>query len=419
MSVLAMILAGGAAPGLSVLTRTRAEPAVPFGGKYRVIDFALSNCVNSGIHNVAMLTQYMPRSLNDHIRAGKPWDLDRSVDGVRLLQPYQSSADDKGAWQEGSADAVRFNLDVLRESCENRVLILSGNHIYKMDYGPMLEFHAMREADVTVAVRAVSPHHTHRYGMITSDSDGRITLFEEKPRRSRLTLASMGIYVLNSQVLCDRLEGPGRGDRNLGAQTIPALVKSHRVFAYPFEGYWANVGTVPAYYQANMALLAELPALDLSDSRWVIHTRSEQRPPAFLGPEAQVDGDLLCDGARIEGHVRRSIIGPGVVVEAGAEVTDSIVMNDTLIGRGCRVDRAIIDKEVVVGDGAVVGYGDDNSPNSKMPQVLNAGVTLVGKRAIVPSGARLGRNVVVYPDTDAIWPTNGEVASGTCVVSLS
>jgi len=418
MSVLAMILAGGAAPGLSVLTGTRAESAVPFGGKYRVIDFALSNCVNSDIHNVVMLTQYMPRSLNDHIRAGKPWDLDRSEGGVRLLQPYQSSVDDMGAWQQGSADAVRFNMDVVRESLDDRVLLLSGNHIYKMNYGPMLEFHAKRQADVTVAVRAVNPHHTHRYGMITSDSDGRVTRFEEKPRRTRSTLASMGIYVVNHQVLCDRLEGPGRSDRNLGAQTIPALVRSHRVFAYPFEGYWANVDTVPAYYEANMALLTEIPALDLSDPRWVIHTRSEQRPPVFLGPEARVDGNLLCDGSRIKGHVRRSVIGPGVVVEEGAEVSDSIVMNDTVLGRGCRVERAILDKEIVVGEGAIVGFGEDNAPNGAMPHVLNTGVTVVGKRARVPAGAVLGRNVVVSAESGAIWPSTGEVISGTSVASL-
>ncbi|MDH7485060.1 MAG: sugar phosphate nucleotidyltransferase [Anaerolineae bacterium] len=415
MSVLAMILAGGTGPGLHVLTATRAEPAVPFGGKYRIIDFPLSNCVNSDIYNVAVLTQYMPRTLNDHIGAGKPWDLDRAEGGVRLLQPYQSQPGVECSWQEGSADAVRFNLDVVRESRAEHVLILAGNHIYKMDYRPMLEFHRLRRADVTVAVRAVSPHQTHRFGMVATDTDGRITRFEEKPRRTRSTLASMGIYVFNADVLGDWLEGPGRDHRHLGGETIPSLVQRKRVYAYTFEGYWANVGTVPAYYEANMGLLADIPALDLSDPRWVIHTRSEQRPPVYLGAEACVAGNLLCDGARIEGCVLRSVIGPGVVVAAGAEVRDSIIMNDTVISPGAVVDRAIVDKEVIIGEGARVGFGDDNTPNAALPEVLNTGITLVGKRVRVPAGAVLGRNVVVRPGVAAEDFPADEIPSGTSV----
>ncbi len=397
MNTLAMILAGGAAPGLHTLTHSRAEAALPFGGKYRVIDFTLSNCVNSDIFDVAVLTQYLPRSLNDHIRAGKPWDLDRAQGGVRLLQPYQSGAEESGAWQEGSADAVRFNLDVVRESKADQVLLLAGSHIYKMNYQPMIEFHRLRRADVTIAVRAVSPHQTHRFGMVAADTDGRITRFEEKPRRTRSTLASMGVYLFAAGVLEEWLNGRGRGYRHLGGELIPRLVREKRVYAYAFEGYWANVGTVPAYFEANMALLADIPALDLSDPRWVIHTRSEQRPPVWLGPQAAISGNLLCDGARIEGKVLRSVIGPGVVVAAGAEVRDSIVMNDTVIGPGAVVDRAIIDKEVQVGKGAVIGFGADNTPNALAPETLNTGVTLVGKRAQVPAGACLGRNVVVGP----------------------
>ncbi|MBC8450297.1 MAG: glucose-1-phosphate adenylyltransferase [Chloroflexi bacterium] len=415
MSVLAMILAGGTGPGLHVLTTTRAEPAVPFGGKYHIIDFPLSNCVNSGIYNVAVLTQYMPRTLNDHILAGKPWDLDRAEGGVRLLQPYQSSPGVECGWQEGSADAVRFNLDVVRESGAEHVLILAGNHIYKMDYRPMIEFHRLRKANVTVAVRAVSPHQTYRFGMVTMDADGRITRFEEKPRRTRSTLASMGIYVFDAAVLGDWLEGSGGRHRHLGEETIPSLVRRKRVYAYTFEGYWANVGTVPAYYEANMGLLADIPALDLSDPRWVIHTRSEQRPPVYLGAEACVVGNLLCDGARIEGCVLRSVIGPGVVVAAGAEVRDSIIMNDTVIGPGAVVDRAIVDKEVVIGEGARVGSGDDNTPNAALPEVLNTGITLVGKRAHVPAGAVLGRNVVVAPGAAAEDFAAGDVPSGASV----
>ncbi len=415
MNVFAMILAGGAAPGLHILTAHRAEAAVPFGGKYRVIDFPLSNCVNSNIYDVAVLTQYMPRSLNDHIRAGKPWDLDRAEGGVRLLQPYTGSAEDQGAWQRGSADAVRFNLDVVRESRAEHVLILAGNHIYKMNYEPMIEFHRSRKADVTIAVRAVPVHQTHRFGMIAADADGRVSRFEEKPRRTRLTLASMGIYVFSPEVLIQALSGPGKKWRHLGAEVIPYLVRRRRAYAYEFEGYWANIGTVPAYYEANMALLADTPALDLDDPRWVIHTRSEQRPPVLLGADSVVSGNLLCDGARVMGRALRSIIGPGAYVHEDAEVIDSIIMNDAVIEAGARVERAIIDKEAVVGEGAYIGFGEDNAPNPALPDILNTGITLVGKRARIPAGVRLGRNVVVHPDVSEDRFPAEEIPSGGSV----
>lgn len=413
MNVLAMILAGGSGPGLLVLTANRPDAAVPFGGKYRAIDFALSNCVNSGLFNVAVLTQYMPRSLNEHIRAGKPWDLDRSQGGIRLLHPYQSHAEDRGGWQEGSSDAVRFNLDVVRESRCDQVLILAGNQIYKMNYQPMLEFHRLRRADITVGALAVPPFQSHRFGMLTTDPDGRITRFEEKPRRTRANLASMGIYVFEASVLMDILLGPGKNHRHLGAETLPWAVRNKRVYAYEFEGYWTNIGTVSAYYEANMALLADVPALDLSDPRWVIHTPSRQLPPVLLGPEAVTTSSLYCDGARIEGTVVRSVIGPGVYVAAGAEVRDSIIMDDTVIAAGAVVDRAILDKEVQVGEGAHVGTGD-NIPNSTAPTLLNTGITLVGKRAVIPPEMTVGRNVIIRPRaTPADFPAEGVPGGAT------
>ena len=372
----------------------RPESAVPFGGKYRVIDFPLSNCVNSGIYNVAVLTQYMPRPLNEHIRSGKPWDLDRSSGGVRLLQPYQTRPGE-GIWEKGTADALRFNLDVVEESGAREVLVLSGNHIYKMNYQHLIEFHRSHKADVTIAVRPVNPHQTYRYGMVVTDMDGRITKFEEKPRRTRATLASMGIYVFNADLLESWLTGPGKGANDLGSQVIPRLVKQKRVFAYEFEGYWANVGAVPAYYEANMALLADIPALDLNDPRWTIHTRSQQYPPVWFSDDAIPHTNLFSDGARIWGEVTRSIIGPGVVVEEGAVVTDSIIMNDTIIRSGAVVDRVILDKEVVIGAGARVGVGENNVPNPVMPDILNTGITIVGQGSHIPDNARLGRNIVV------------------------
>ncbi len=398
-STLAMILAGGASPALSVLTALRSEAALPFGGKYRIIDFPLSNCVNSDIYNVAVLTQYQPRSLNEHIGIGRPWDLDRSTTGgLRLLQPYQARPGENTAWQEGTADAIRFHLDVVREQETDVVLILAGDHVYKMDYRPMLRYHIEQRADVTIAVRSVNPYDVRRYGMVTADPDGRITSFEEKPRRTRSTLASMGIYVFNRQLLIEWLSGPGKRQRDFGREVIPTLLEAgKRLYAFTFLGYWADVGTVQAYWEANTALLAETPALDLYDPEWVIHTKSEERPPVFFSPEAQVETSLLSDGAQVFGRVVRSVLSPGVYVAPGAEVRDSIIFTDTVIESGAVVDRAIVDKNVVIGAGATVGFGEDNTPNHEHPTVLNTGITLVGKGAQVPPDVVIGRNCVVHP----------------------
>lgn len=415
MSTLAMILAGGESPALSVLTALRSEAAVPFGGKYRIIDFTLSNCVNSGIFNVAVLTQYEPRSLNEHIGVGRPWDLDRTTGGVRLLQPYQSRRGERGAWQEGTADALRFNLDIVRPDVED-VLILAGDHIYKMDYRPLLSLHRERGADLTIAVRTVPSFEAYRFGMVSADPDGRVVGYEEKPRRTRSTQASMGIYVFRREVLVTALTtGAGRKCHNLGGELIPALVGNIRIYAYPYQGYWADVGTLQAYYEANMALLDETPALDLYDPEWVIHTRSEERPAARLGPEARVEGNLLCDGCRVDGTVFRSVIGPGVYIEAGAVVRNAIVMTDAVIEAGAEVDGAILDKRVRVGQAACVGWGDDKTANRRWPDRLNTGLTLVGKAAVIPPGVKVGRNVVIGPRATAKDFPGDLIASGETV----
>jgi glucose-1-phosphate adenylyltransferase len=417
LSALALILAGGASPALSVLTALRSEAALPFGGKYRIIDFPLSNCVNSQIYNVGVLTQYQPRSLNEHISNGRPWDLDRSTGGVRLLQPYLSEpGQSKGVWQEGTADAVRFHLDYVQEREADLVLVLAGDHIYKMDYRPMLRAHLENRADVTIAVRSVNPYETHRFGMVTADPDGRVTRFQEKPKRTRSTLASMGIYVFSRDLLINWLKGSGRDQRDFGREVIPALLeKGKRVFAHNLLSYWVDVGTIQAYWEANMALLAETPALDLHDAEWVIHTRSEERPPVLLGPEAQADGNLLSDGCRVSGRVMRSVLSPGVVVGEGAVVRDSIILTDTVIEPGAVVDRAIIDKEVMVAGGARVGDGDDNTPNHQMPDRLNTGLTVVGKGAKIPGDATIGRNCVIRPFTKANKIEGRTMESGSTV----
>lgn len=408
---LVMIMAGGASEDLSVLTADRAEPAIPFGGKFRIIDFPLSNTVNSELYRVALLTQYMPRSLNDHVGVGKPWDLDRSQGGVRLLQPYIGRG--HSGWQRGTADAVRRNMDFVEEQRIDNILILAGDHIYKMDYRPMLRFHQQTQATVTVAVRRVSPFETHRFGIVSVDGDMRVTGFKEKPRRSKETLASMGIYIFDFQALREILRDESLND--FGRDVLPAIVNQHKVFAYTFEGYWADVGTLQAYWEANMSLLAETPALDLYDPQWVIHTRSEEQPPVQIGSEAWVGGNLLSNGCIIQGIVERSVLSPGVRVAPGAIVRDSVIMNDTVINANAKIERAIIDKEVWVGEGAEIGYGVDNVPNRRHPERLNTGLTVIGKRVRIPPGIRIGHNVIINPNINEAQLQTDFIASGETI----
>lgn len=410
----AMIMAGADNANLGVLTEVRSEPAVPFAGKFRLIDFSLSNCVNSGIHNVAVLTQYRPRSLNDHIGIGKPWDLDRSSGGVRLLQPYRGGP--YGDWQRGSADAIRRNLDYLLLQKEECVLILSGKHIYLMDYRPFIAHHKRTNAPVTIAVRRVSRHETHRFGIISLDADDRVVEFQEKPRRTQQNLASMGVYVFQREFLVDVLSKAGGDD--IGRDILPTLVAQGHVASYTYPGYWADASTVQAYWDANMSLLAEEPALNLYAPEWIVHTRSQERAPVKLGPAADVDGTLLSNGCQIEGAVERSVLSPGVQVGEGALVRDSVILNDTIIEPGAVVERCVIDKDVRICRDALVGHSDSNKPNPELPVRLNTGLTLVGKGSLVPAGMRLGRNVVIHPFSGAEAFGNGKgVESGTSVGS--
>jgi len=411
----AMIMGGGSSESLSVLTEVRAEPSVVFGGKFRLIDFPLSNCVNSDIFKVAILTQYKPRSLNDHIGIGKPWDLDRASGGVRLLQPYRGGP--YGDWQKGTADAVRRNLDFVIDQDEENVLILAGDHIYLMDYRPMLLQHTENNADLTVGVRRVSSHETHRYGIVTTGGGYNIVDFQEKPKRSRQTLASMGIYIFRRDVLIDILS-QNKSYVDFGHDVLPSMLDGkHELYAYPFPGYWADVGNVQAYWEANMSLLAENPALDLYDPNWVIHTRSQERAPSRIGANSQqIGGNLLSNGCRVDGIVERSVLSPGVYVAEGAIVRDSVILTDTVIEAGAVVDRCIIDKKVVIGAGAKVGDGDDNTPNEQAPEELNTGLTLVGKGAIIPAEMTLGRNIVVHSLADAkSFGRRKNIASGSTI----
>jgi glucose-1-phosphate adenylyltransferase len=394
--VVAVVLAGGEGERLSILSAVRAKPAVPFAGKYRVIDFTLSNCVNSEIHNVLVLTQYNPRSLNDHIGAGRPWDLDRNEGGIRLLQPYIARGR-PSEWYRGTADAVLTNIETIRQEAGDIVVVLAGDHIYKMDYQPFIQFHRRNRADVTVAVKRVPIGEAHRFGIVALGEDSHVAEWQEKPRQPKSDLASLGIYVFSKRALIAWLD-ESRPD--FGRDVIPAMLAGGaRVFGYKFDGYWQDVGTVDGYWQAHMDLLDEHPGLDLYDRDWIIHTRSEERAPGRIGPTANVHRSLVSHGCQIWGTVEHSVLSPGVRVDPGAVVRDSIVMFDSVIRAGAVVDHAILDKEVTVGPNAVVGMGADfDTPNRQEPGRLNTGITVIGKRAVIPAGVRLGRNVKVLEE---------------------
>jgi len=409
--VLAVILAGGEGERLSILSALRAKPAVPFAGKYRIIDFALSNCVNSEVTDVIVLTQYNPRSLNDHIGAGRPWDLDRNLGGVRVLQPYITRGKPTD-WYRGTADAVYQNLNVIEQSGADTVVILAGDHVYKMDYRPFISLHRRRRAEVTIAVRPVPADDAHRFGILALDPEDRVVDWQEKPAQPKSNLASMGIYVFSRRALAEWL-GDARHD--FGREVIPAMLEGRgRVVGYRYEGYWQDVGTVHSYWQAHMDLLDERPELDLYDKDWLIHTRSEERAPAKVGPTASVHRSLVSHGCVIYGTVERSVLSPGVRVEVGAVVRDSIVMFDTIVRAGAVVERAILDKDVSVGPNAVIGDGDDDTPNRSDPR-LNTGITLVGKRAVVPRSVRVGHNVRIDEGVRALDFPGRHIRSGATV----
>jgi glucose-1-phosphate adenylyltransferase len=411
-----MLMAGGAGTRLTVLSDYRAKPAVPFAGKFRIIDFTLSNCVNSGIFDVAVLTQYRPHSLNAHIGIGKPWDLDRQHGGVHLRQPYLGRA--VGDWYRGTADAVYQNLDFIQDHRADTVLILSGDHIYKMDYRPMLAFHEESDAELTVAVRDVPLEETDRFGIMTVNKKMQIVEFSEKPpNRDKGTLASMGIYIFNADVLLERLQTMHEevADLDFGKHVIPGVISQARAHAFSFEGYWVDVGTVHAYWETNLEMAQPVPPLDLYDPGWVIRTRDQERPPVKIGPQGRVINSLISNGCVIRGNVEHSVLSPGVYVSPGAVVREAVILNDTWIGPGALVDTAILDTDGVVGPGAIVGHGDDNSPNQELPDHLNTGITIVGERARIPGGVRLGRNVLVRPgrtESDFLEPV---VPSGETV----
>ena len=404
-----LVLAGGGGKALSVLTAERAVSAVPFGGKYRVIDFVLSNCCHSEITQIGVLTQHAPASLHDHIGAGRAWGFDHRGGGVELLQPYLTRSD--AEWYQGTAHAIARNWDRIEALGAARVLVLSGDQVYRMDYRRMLMVHERRGATVTLAVTRVLPQESRRFGMVQFDREGRVTRLEEKPLRTEATHASMGVYLFETAALGELLR-----DRpaDLVAGVIEPLLKAgEAVHAHEFTGYWDDVGTVASYYRANLELIAPAPRLELLNPRWPVLTRDEERPPVHLGEHADVEESLVANGCRVSGRVRRSVLFPGAMVESGAEVTDSIVFPDTCIGPGAKVDRAILDKHATVGAGAVVGWGE---PPRDPAHAWLDGLTLIGKDAEIPAGARVGRGVVIgiHADFEGL---PREIAAGSTLPS--
>ena len=410
---MAVILAGGEGERLSILSSVRAKPAVPFAGKYRIIDFTLSNCVNSDIDNVVVLTQYNPRSLNDHIGLGRPWDLDRNTGVVKMLQPYIARGR-VAEWYRGTADAVLQNINVLERDSSDSILVLAGDHIYKMDYQPFVAAHRAKRADVTIAVRRVPLSDATRMGILAMDETGRVVEWQEKPRQPKSDLASMGVYVFTKRALRRWLS---EDLSDFGGDVIPAMIHGGgRVFGYRFDGYWQDVGTIQSYWEANMALLDDAPELDLYDKEWLIHTRSEERAPAKIGATSHVQRSLISHGCVINGTVVNSVLSPGVRVDVGAVVRDSIIMFDSVIRAGAVVDRAILDKEVTIGPSAVIGEGTDLTiPNRQEPARLFTGITVIGKRSVVPRGIRVGRNVKIGGDVRASDFVSRVVRSGSTV----
>ena len=396
---LVLLLAGGVGSRLNVLVQTRAKPAVPFAGLYRIIDFSLSNVMNSGIRHVGVLTQYKPLSLMRHLGTGEAWDFTGRSRGVKILPPSTGFRDSD--WYKGTADAIRQNLNFVRAHPSKEILILSGDHIYEMDLYALIEFHRRKNADITIGMMIVPKSQIHQFGAGITNDEGRIVEWEEKPKVPRTNLASMGIYVFNYEYLL-KLLTEDKAMVDFGMHLIPTAIARDNVFAYPFEGYWRDVGTIQAYWEANMDLLKDDP--EISPEAWGIRPNLESdqlladRIPARFAAGCRVNRAMISAGCIIEGEVVNSVLSPGVKVGPGCRVRDSIIMHDCIIEEGTTIDLAIMDKRVKIGKGAVIGKGDNkNIPNSKYPDHLYTGISLIGKEAVIPAGTIIGRNCIINP----------------------
>ena len=413
--MIAMLLAGGQGSRLGVLTSKVAKPAVAFGGKYRIIDFPLSNCINSGIDTVGVLTQYQPLRLNSHIGIGIPWDLDRNFGGVTILPPYEKSGNSE--WYTGTANAIYQNLDYMETFHPDYVLILSGDHIYKMDYEVMLDYHKANHADITIAAMPVPIEEASRFGVVVTDGEGRIEEFQEKPPQPKSNLASMGIYIFSWQVLKDALialrNEPGC---DFGKHIIPYCHENgQRLFAYEYNGYWKDVGTLGSYWEANMELIDIIPEFNLYEEFWKIYTNCSILPPQYVASQAVIDRCIIGNGAEIYGEVHNCIISSGVVIGEGAVVRDSIIMRDAQIGQGCVIDKAIIAENTKIGDHAVLGIGSD-VPNRLKPAIYSFGLVTIGENSVIPESVQIGKNTAISGVTSREDYPDGVLESGETLI---
>ena len=413
--MIAMLLAGGQGSRLGVLTARGAKPAGAFGGKYRIIDFPLSNCINSGIDTVGVLTQYRPLRLNSHIGIGIPWDLDRNVGGVTVLPPYEKSTNSE--WYTGTANAIYQNLEYMEQYNPEYVLILSGDHIYKMDYKIMLDYHKANNADITIAAMPVPIEEASRFGIVVTDSDNRITEFEEKPANPKSNLASMGIYIFKWSVLKDALiKLKDQQECDFGKHVIPYCFNNNkRIFAYEYNSYWKDVGTLSSYWEANMELIDIIPVFNLYEEFWKIYTRTDTIPPQYIADNTFIEKSIIGDGTEVYGRIYNSVIGSGVTIEEGAVVRDSIIMNNSVIGKNTIVNKSIIAEEVVIGDNVELGVGEE-VPNVKLPKIYNSGLVTIGECSVVPDGVKVGKNTAISGVTTVEDYPDGLLPSGGIII---
>ena len=413
--MIAMLLAGGQGSRLGVLTSDVAKPAVAFGGKYRIIDFPLSNCINSGIDTVGVLTQYQPLRLNTHIGIGIPWDLDRNNGGVTVLPPYERS--NNSEWYTGTANAIYQNLRYMESYNPEYVLILSGDHIYKMDYEVMLDFHKANNAEVTIAVMPVPMEEASRFGIMIADENHRITEFEEKPEHPRSNLASMGIYIFNWKTLKEALIAMAdQPALDFGKHVIPyGHEKGAPLYAYEFTGYWKDVGTLSSYWEANMELIDIVPEFNLYEEYWKIYTKSEIQPPDYIAADSVVERSIIGEGSEVYGEVYNSVIGCGVTIGKGTVIRDSIIMNQTQIGEECEINKAIIAENVVVGNQVKLGVGEE-AENDTAPHIYNHGLVTIGEKSVIPDGISVGKNSVISGVTAAADYEDSQLASGKTLI---
>lgn len=396
--MIAMLLAGGQGSRLGILTRKIAKPAVAFGGMYRIIDFPLSNCINSGVYNVGVLTQYQPLRLNQHIGIGIPWDLDRKNGGVTILAPHVKGGGDSGEWFMGTANAIYQNIEYVDKNDPEYVLILSGDHIYKMDYSAMLDFHKRNGCAATIAVLEVSIEEASRFGIMNTYEDDRIYEFEEKPKNPKSNLASMGIYIFSWPKLREALINDSKvhPDSDFGNHIIPQMLKDgETLYAYRFKDYWKDVGTIESYWQANMELIKTLPNFNLYEDFWKIYTNADQQPPQYIGKNAKVKKSIISDGCEVYGEVYNSVLGPGVFIDENTVVKDSIIMSGSVIGKNTYIERVILDEGCIIGDNCKIGIGE-NIANIDKPSIYNTGITVFGEDTSVPDNIEIGKNCVIY-----------------------